>query len=124
MVMIGERMRQLRENIGMPQIEAAKRIGVSKQTLYKYEKGIISNIPSDKIEAAARLFGVEPAYIMGWGEKEEKAELKELPLSEPERNLLKYFRALPGFERGMLLGYAQRLYDEDRKKDTSTDVAM
>ena len=62
----GERLRQLREGIGLSQVEAAERIGVSKQTLYKYEKDIITNIPSDVIERIATLYNTTPAAIMGW----------------------------------------------------------
>ena len=50
----------------MSQVDFADKINVSKQTLYKYENNIITNIPSDKIEAAARLGNVSPAYLMGW----------------------------------------------------------
>lgn len=62
----GERLRQLREKIGLSQTEAAEKIGVSKQTLYKYEKDIITNIPSDVVEKIAELYDVSPASIMGW----------------------------------------------------------
>lgn len=64
---VGERLKQLREQLGMSQVEFAAKINVSKQTLYKYENNIITNIPSDKIESAARICNVSPAYIMGWG---------------------------------------------------------
>ena len=64
---VGERLKQLREQIGMSQVDFATKINVSKQTLYKYENNIITNIPSDKIESAARICNVSPAYIMGWG---------------------------------------------------------
>lgn len=63
---VGERIKALRSKIGMSQVEFAEKIEVSKQTLYKYENNIITNIPSDKIEAAARLGDVSPAYLMGW----------------------------------------------------------
>ena len=63
---VGERIKELRTNLNMSQVEFADKINVSKQTLYKYENNIITNIPSDKIEAAARLGNVSPAYLMGW----------------------------------------------------------
>lgn len=63
---IGQRIKALREQKGFSQIELAEKIGVSKQNLYKYENGIISNIPSDKIEAAAAALETSPAYLMGW----------------------------------------------------------
>ena len=63
---VGERIKTLRENLGMSQVEFADKINVSKQTLYKYENNIITNIPSDKIEAAAKIGNTSPAYLMGW----------------------------------------------------------
>lgn len=65
----GERLRKLREDKGLSQVEAAEKIGVSKQTLYKYEKDIVTNIPSDIIEKMASLYDSSPAYLMGWQEQ-------------------------------------------------------
>ena len=50
---IGERIKELRSSLNYSQVEFADKIHVSKQTLYKYENNIITNIPSDKIEAIA-----------------------------------------------------------------------
>ena len=63
---VGKRIREVREGLGMSQVDFAKAIGVTKQTLYKYENDIITNIPSDKIEAAAKMGNISPAVIMGW----------------------------------------------------------
>lgn len=63
---IGERIKLAREKIGMSQVDMADKIGVSKQNLYKYERGLVTNIPSDKIELIGKLTGVSPAYLMGW----------------------------------------------------------
>lgn len=62
----GNRIKKLRESLGLAQTDVAKTIGVSKQTLYKYENDIVTNIPSDKIEALARVLDSTPEYIMGW----------------------------------------------------------
>lgn len=61
-----------REKAGISQTDFAKMIKVTKQTLYKYEQGIITNIPSDKIEEIANALGVSPSYIMGWEETTEE----------------------------------------------------
>lgn len=66
----GERIKELREHIGLSQVQLADKIGVSKQTLYKYENNVITNIPSDKIEAIAELCNTTPAYIMGWNSEQ------------------------------------------------------
>lgn len=69
---VGERIKEVRTRIGMSQVEFADKIDVSKQTLYKYENNIITNIPSDKVEAAALIGGVTPAFLMGWDESNRK----------------------------------------------------
>lgn len=65
---IGERIRDLREGQGLRQTELACRIGVSKQTLYKYERNIVTNIPKKAVEAMATALSTSPAYLMGWEE--------------------------------------------------------
>lgn len=62
----GERIKESRERTGKSLTAFADAIGVSKQTLYKYENDIITNVPSDKIELIAELSGRSPCYIMGW----------------------------------------------------------
>ena len=64
-----ERIRSRREALGMTQTELADALSTTKQNIYKYENGIISNIPSDKIEAMAEILKTTPAYLMGWEEE-------------------------------------------------------
>lgn len=63
---VGKRIKDLREKRGLSQVDLADKVSVSKQTLYKYENDIITNIPSDKIEAIAQVLNTSPAYLMGW----------------------------------------------------------
>ena len=69
---IGDRIKNLRKSKDMPQVELADKIGVSKQTMYKYENNIITNIPSDVIERIAKIFNVSEAYLMGWEDTSDK----------------------------------------------------
>ncbi len=63
---IGEKIKKLRKQKGLTQEEVAKAINSTKQTIYKYETGVITNIPSDKIEAISELLNCSPSYLMGW----------------------------------------------------------
>jgi transcriptional regulator with XRE-family HTH domain len=63
---IGDRIRELREEHGITQEELAKHIQSTKQTIYKYENNIITNIPSDKVLILANALHTSPAYLMGW----------------------------------------------------------
>lgn len=62
---LGDRLKELREERNLSQTEVANKIGITKQNLYKYENGIIENIPRDKIEALANYYDVSPSLIMG-----------------------------------------------------------
>lgn len=59
-------LKSLRENKHLSQTEAARHAGISKQSLYKYENNIITNIPYETVERLSVLYEVSPAYIMGW----------------------------------------------------------
>lgn len=68
----GQRIKARREELRFTQEDVAKAVGVTKQTIYKYEKDIISNIPSDIVDKLALVLDVSPSYIMGWSETQEK----------------------------------------------------
>lgn len=65
---VGARLKALRTKKDLTQEQVSKRMGIAKQTLFKYESGIITNIPSDKIEELAKIYDTTPAFIMGWNE--------------------------------------------------------
>ena len=65
----GDRIKARREELGLTQTDLAEAISSTKQNIYKYENNIISNIPSDKVEAIAEVLKISPAYLMGWGDE-------------------------------------------------------
>lgn len=87
---IGDRIRLARIQKGISQDDLAKAINSTKQAIYKYEKGIVTNIPMDKLELIANLLNVTPAYLMGWEEEKHSA------ISLPDNILpLPKFKKLP-----------------------------
>lgn len=66
MTIIGDNIKKKRKEHDLTLEEVANKIGISRQTLSRYETGIIGNIPSDKIEALAKSLHTTPAYLMGW----------------------------------------------------------
>lgn len=73
----GERIKKLRKEKGITQEEMAKALKTTKQTISKYEKGIVTNIPSDRIEALSKLLETTPEYILGWEKKVEEDPVGE-----------------------------------------------
>lgn len=63
---VGERIKRKREELHISQTDLAQKVGVSKQSLYKYETNIITNIPSNIIEQIATILDISPCYLMGW----------------------------------------------------------
>lgn len=73
-----ERLNELRMENKMSLGDVASYLNVQRATVYKYEHGIITNIPPDKVHALANLFGVTRPYLMGWSNERK---------SNPEDNL-------------------------------------
>lgn len=56
-------LKQLRIDCGLTQQEVADRLGVTKSTISKYEKGQ-RKLKGDAITKLANIYGVEPVYIL------------------------------------------------------------
>lgn len=66
---IGKRIKEIRISKNITQNELALKIGTTKQTIYKYENEIVTNIPSQKIELISNALNTTPDYLMGWSDK-------------------------------------------------------
>ena len=64
--MKASRLKELRKLKGLTLDELATLVGTSKQTIQRYETGVISNIPPSRVEALARALGTSPNELMGW----------------------------------------------------------
>ena len=86
---IGEKLKHLRKQHRMTLEDVANHINVGRATVLKYENGMITNIPSDKIEQLAVLFSVSPAYLMGWSSDSPDTPCPEDPsIRNPKIRLL------------------------------------
>lgn len=70
---IVERIKHRRLELGYSFQDLANLTGMSKSTLQRYEAGAIKNIPLDKLKILASALKVEPEWIMGWNENENKS---------------------------------------------------
>lgn len=97
---IGYRIKELREKAGLSQTELADKIHTTKQTIYKYETGVVTNIPSDKIELLASILDCSPNYIMGWGEPSPISD--DFSLSTLEREIIVKYRQADSIDKEMV----------------------
>ena len=95
---MGNRIYLLRKSMNMTQEELAEKIGTTKQNIYRYEKGLVDNIPIFRIKKMSDVFGVSPEYLTGWEKKEETPG--QLQLTGVEKEILAWFRQVPDENKG------------------------
>lgn len=66
MAILNRNIKKARLQQNMTLDDVAKIVGVSRQTIQRYESGVIGNIPSDKIEKIAMALRTTPGALMGW----------------------------------------------------------
>lgn len=65
---VGERIKLRRKQLGISADDLAQRIGVSRSTVFRWEKGDIEKVPGDTLVPIAKALNVSPAFLMGWEE--------------------------------------------------------
>lgn len=88
---MGQRIRQLRKEMGWTQAELAEKLGLKDSVIAKYEKGRIENMKRDTIAKMADLFGCSPVYLMCMEDKHNDSTV----LSQEERRIVKSYRLAP-----------------------------
>lgn len=96
---IGENIRTKRKQKGMTLEELSHFVGVSRQTISRYENNIIA-VPYDNIIKLASALNCSPAYLMGWEEEPDipnhpdilPIETKKSPLSAQWRVVNRFMR--------------------------------
>ena len=96
-----ERIKALIERSGMSYQELEKVTGIKKSSLQRYASGVTTKIPLDVIEKLANTFHVTQAYLMGWDEKENSSD--ERQLTEGEKMLLELFNRIPEDQQHLVL---------------------
>lgn len=62
---VGERMRVIRKQKQMSADELARKIGVSRSTIFRYEKGDIEKVPIEIVAKVADALDIKPEQLMG-----------------------------------------------------------
>ena len=111
---VGLRIKLAREQRNMTLEDVAKLCETTKQTIYKYENEIVTNIPYDKIVLLSKALDVSPSYLFGWEEK--KKSPSEPELTEGDKMMLEIFRLIPKEQQRAFLEMG-RAYANSLKKD-------
>ena len=91
MSVVGDNIKKRREALGFSQVDLADAIGETKQTIWKYESGTVTNIPLPKVEAIAKALSCTPNELTGWED-----DLKVLAKETAQHNeVIEAFDSLP-----------------------------
>lgn len=118
---INENIYRLRKLNGMSMSHLGKLIGVSKQTIQKYENKEIKNIPYDKVVAIAKVFEITPTELMGWVNTD-NADTSINDLEAEIAPFVDMLYKLPTDYRTLALNGIQRVYNMYLNDDTYKGV--
>lgn len=110
---IGQKIKEQRELLNLTQEELGKACGTTKQTIFKYETGIVTNIPMDRLCIIADKLRVTPSWLMGWDDNTPPSGTAA-PLTPSEQDLLQSFRQLNEEGQSKLTDYADDLVASGR----------
>ena len=76
----GDKKWQLRLKKGFGQAELSRKAGLSPQTLFKYEKNIITNIPLNSIINISKALDVDASELVNWYDNEPEQAIDNILL--------------------------------------------
>lgn len=137
-----ESLKNLRNQYNLTQDELGKKIGVSGQTIYKYENDVTFP-PPEKIESILSFFEVVPNTLFGYRSKSENIDkllklianesklrsniqslLSEGDVEDIQYLLTNFYPFLQGFDLNTMLDFNQYSFESAIKKNNQTRNAF
>lgn len=90
---VGERIKLRRKELGYNADYLADHLGVSRSTVFRYEKGDIEKLPTEILEKLATVLHTSPGFLMGWEEESKNSRIMNIfnQLTESRKdNVLKF----------------------------------
>ena len=99
---IGKRIKDRRKKLGYNADYIAEKLGVSRSTVFRYEKGDIEKLPTEILEQLAVILQTSPGYLMGWEENNGE-------------ELLNYFQQLNDSRQSIVLDFTKLQLKQQQK---------
>lgn len=103
---IGDKIRLHRKALGLTQTELGEKLGVKTNAVSKWECGRVDDIPTSKIKAMAKLFDVQPSYLI---DEKQPAPTNGDELSEEDKKLLMMIHNLSPENRERIVAIIEAL---------------
>lgn len=89
----GERIKERRKQLNMSADELAEKLGVSRSTIFRYEKGDIDKVPAEYMKVLSKALRATPAYLMGW-ENNLETDTDFIPKLMSNSNIVEHVKLL------------------------------
>lgn len=130
---IGNRLRTLRENIGLTQEEVGKLIGVTKATVNRYETEEIDIKRTIAIKLA-KVLNTTPSYIMGWGDNPNTGyspsnknlntdNIFENPLNKKNNEILDMYNKLDIEDKAEIRGTIKQMLKAEKYSNNTKKIS-
>lgn len=103
---IGDKIRLHRKALGLTQTELGENLGVKTNAVSKWECGRVDDIPTSKIKAMAKLFDVQPSYLI---DEKQPAPTNEDELNAEDKRLLTMIHNLSPEDRERIVAIIEAL---------------
>lgn len=103
---IGDKIRLHRKALGLTQTELGEKLGVKTNAVSKWECGRVNDIPTSKIKAMAKLFDVQPSYLI---DEKQPAPTNEGELNAEDKRLLMMIHNLSPEDRERIAAIIEAL---------------
>ena len=103
---IGDKIRLHRKALGLTQTELGEKLGVKTNAVSKWECGRVDDIPTSKIKAMAKLFDVQPSYLI---DEKQPAPTNGDGLNEEDKRLLTMIHNLTPENRERIVAIIEAL---------------
>ena len=89
----GERIKERRKQLNTSADELAEKLGVSRSTILRYEKGDIDKVPAEYMNVLSKALRTTPAYLMGW-ENNLETDTDFIPKLMSNSNIVEHVKLL------------------------------
>lgn len=103
---IGDKIRLHRKALGLTQTELGEKLGVKTNAVSKWECGRVDDIPTSKIKAMAKLFDVQPSYLI---DEKQPAPTNGAGLNAEDKRLLMMIHNLSPEDRERIVAIIEAL---------------
>lgn len=69
---LGQRIFEKRTELGLTMEQLAEKVGVTKSTVNKWEKGYIKNLKADVLYSLSNIFNVSPFWLLGYNDDDKR----------------------------------------------------